>query len=141
MNKNFYTFEIEKYGDERGSLISLENPKNIPFEIKRIYYILDVKEEKKRACHAHRDSQRVLIALAGKCCVKVFDGTNEMNVKLDNPQKALYFNKGVWCELSNFAEDTIILALSSHIYYESEYIRNYDDFLKSKKSNCAHKNI
>jgi len=134
MEKNFYTIEVEKYGDDRGALISLEHMKNLPFEIKRVYFIYGVNEGKKRAHHAHRESQRVLIGISGSCNVRVFDGKNEMTLKLDDPQKALYFNKGVWCELSDFAPGTIVLAISSQIYDEIDYIRNYDEFLEFRKS-------
>lgn len=134
MEQNFYTFEVERYGDDRGALISLEYMKNLPFEIKRVYFIYDVKEGKKRANHAHRESQRVLIAINGSCKVRVFDGKNEMNFKLDNPQKALYFNKGVWCELSDFNLGTIVLAISNQIYTEKDYIRDYDQFLEFKEN-------
>lgn len=127
--KNFYEYTIERYGDERGFLTSFEYDKNIPFPLERVYYISEVKSDKKRACHAHRSSKRVLSAINGSCKATLFDGTTRQSFNLDSPHKALYFDKLVWCELDDFKDNTIILALASESYNEDEYIRNYDEYL------------
>lgn len=127
--QKFYEIDITRYGDERGQLTSFETGKNIPFDIKRTYYISDVKEGKKRACHAHKVSKRVLTAVKGSCKVSLFDGKNRQEFIMNNPAKAVFFDCGVWCELSAFEPETVILALASEPYYEEEFIRNYDDFV------------
>lgn len=134
MQKKFYEYTIERYGDERGFLTSFEHPTNVPFDIKRTYYISDVFSDKKRACHAHKSSQRVLSAIVGSCKAALFDGKTRQTFNLDSPEKALYFDKLVWCELSDFKENTIILALADEPYYEEEYIRSYDEYLEILKN-------
>jgi len=132
--QNFYEYTIERYGDERGFLTSFEHPKNVPFEIQRTYYISDVSPDKKRACHAHKNSQRVLSAINGSCKVSLSDGEIKQTFDLNSPNKAVYFDKLIWCELGDFTENAIILVLASEPYYEEEYIRNYDDYLEILKN-------
>lgn len=128
--KKFYELKIRRYGDERGFLTTFEAENDVPFEIKRVYYLSEVEKRKTRACHAHKESKRVLSAAAGSCEVRLFDGKENAVFRLDSPEKAIYFDKGVWCELGNFSEGAVVLAFSDHPYFEEEYIRNYDEFLE-----------
>lgn len=130
----FYEFSIRRYGDERGYLTTIED-NEIPFTIKRVYYLSELSQNKERAHHAHKRSQRVLSAIQGKVKVSLFDGKNKKEFILDNPNKAVYFNNKVWCELSNFKDNAIVLALASEAYDEREYIRKYDEFLNYIKEN------
>lgn len=126
--ENFFEVKISSYGDDRGKLTTLEVGKEVPFDIKRAYYISNVSPDKNRACHAHKVSKRVLSAIAGACKVSLFDGNCKADFLLNNPEKGIYFNCGVWCELSEFQEGTIVLALASEPYFEEEYIRNFEDY-------------
>lgn len=126
--------KVRRYGDDRGFLTTIEGNKDIPFEIKRVYYLSDVLKDKERAHHAHKRSKRVLSAIKGSVCVSLFDGIHKRKIILDSPEKAVYFDNLVWCELSNFENDAIVLALASEGYDEAEYIRSYDEYLKCIKN-------
>ncbi len=127
--KNFYELDIRRYGDDRGYLTTIENA-DIPFKIKRVYYLSDVSKGKDRAHHAHKKSSRVLSAIRGSVRVKLIDGLNNKTGEfvLNNPTRAVYFNRKVWCELSDFSDDAVVLALADEPYFEKEYIRNFDDY-------------
>ena len=127
--KNFYELSIRRYGDDRGYLTTIENT-DIPFKIKRVYYLSDVTKGKDRAHHAHKKSSRVLSAIRGSVRVKLIDGLNNKTGEfvLNNPTRAVYFNRKVWCELSDFSDDAVVLALADEPYFEKEYIRNFDDY-------------
>ena len=122
------TFPI--IGDARGSLIALETLKNIPFEIKRIYYIFDTLEGVSRGFHAHQNLQQVLICVKGSCRVLLDDGCHKENVILVNPYTGLLIENLVWREMHDFSEDCVLLVLASEYYDENDYIRDYDEFLK-----------
>lgn len=115
-------------GDERGHLVIAEVPANIPFDVKRIFYIYDTKGDVVRGQHANLNSEFVLINLCGKCKVRVDTGKEEKIIDLDHPHKGLYLNKMVWKDMYDFSEDSILLVLSSHVYDSSEYIRDYNKF-------------
>lgn len=117
-------------GDARGSLIALETLKNIPFEIKRIYYIFDTLEGVSRGFHAHQNLQQVLICVKGSCRVLLDDGCHKENVILENPYTGLLIENLVWREMHDFSEDCVLLVLASEYYDENDYIRDYDEFLK-----------
>ena len=128
--EKFYELNIRRYGDDRGFLTTIEGNKDIPFEIKRVYYLSEVSKNKERAHHAHKRSKRVLSAIQGSVEAHLFDGKNKRTFFLDDPTKAIYFDNKVWCELVNFKDNAIVLALASEEYDEKEYIRNYDEYLK-----------
>jgi len=119
---------FNELGDERGRLVIAEVPLNIPFDIKRIFYIYDTKGEIIRGQHANLNSEFVLINLCGKCKVKLDTGKEQKIVELDRPHKGLYLNKMVWKDMYDFSDDSILLVLSSHVYDANEYIRDYDKF-------------
>ncbi|GMN99929.1 sugar 3,4-ketoisomerase [Parageobacillus thermoglucosidasius] len=128
MDIRFIDFKI--MGDERGSLISLEQNKNIPFEIKRVYYIFNTKKGVRRGFHAHKKLKQVLIAVKGSCKIHLDDGFDTKEIVLDNPSKGLYLDSLVWREMYDFSDDCVLLVLASEFYTEEDYIRNYDDFKK-----------
>lgn len=132
---NFYEINIRQYGDDRGKLTTIEGLCDIPFEIKRVYYISDVLPDKDRAHHAHKNSRRVLSAIQGSCKATLFDGSVRKEFILNSKTKALYFNKHIWCELSEFRDNAIIIALADMGYDEDDYIRDYDDYIKFLKEN------
>ncbi len=118
-------------GDERGSLVALEAEREIPFPVKRIYYIFDTKQGVARGFHAHRDLKQILICIAGQCRVVLDDGRRKEEAWLDTPTKGLVIDGLVWREMHDFSEDCVLLVLASEHYDETDYIRNYDEFLGS----------
>lgn len=116
--------------DPRGNLIFLEGNKQIPFSIKRIYWMFDLEEDGKRGFHAHRNTVQVLFCTAGKCLIKVDDGKEKSELWLDTPNKGILLDKKVWHSMEKFQEGTTILVLANKEYDESDYLRNYDDFVK-----------
>lgn len=128
MNVTMYNFN--NHGDQRGSLIIIEGNKDIFFQIKRVYYIFDVKENVKRGFHAHKELQQVLIAVSGSCKILLDNGREQEKVLLDNPSKGLLVEKMIWREMYEFSRDCVLLVLASEHYEESDYIRDYDLFKK-----------
>ena len=116
-------------GDERGSLIAVENNKEIPFKIKRIYYIFNTQKNVSRGFHAHKKLKQVAICVKGKCRIVLDDGKNQESVWLDSPEKGLLIQDLTWREMHDFSNDCVLLVLASELYNESDYIRNYDEFL------------
>jgi len=115
-------------GDERGSLVSIEKALNIPFAIRRVYYIFDTKKGVSRGFHAHRDLQQLIICLAGSCRMTLDDGNGRVDHILDAPQKALLVKNMVWREMHDFSEDCVLMVVASETYDERDYIRDYNDF-------------
>jgi dTDP-4-dehydrorhamnose 3,5-epimerase-like enzyme len=115
-------------GDENGSLIALEENKNIPFDIKRVYYIFDTKEGVRRGFHAHKSLEQVLICINGSCNILLDDGTEKTVIKLENRNEGIHIKKMIWHEMFNFSADCVLMVLASDLYYEEDYIRDYNDF-------------
>lgn len=117
------------HGDERGSLIAIENNKNIPFEVKRVYYIFDTKENVRRGFHAHKNLKQVLICVKGSCKIHLDNGKGETSeVILDKPDQGLLIQSNLWREMYDFSSDAVLLVLASEYYIESDYIRDYEAF-------------
>ena len=123
--------DIRRYSDTRGYLSVVEGGLDIPFEIKRIYYLYLVPEVA-RGAHAHKQLQQLLIATSGSVDVIMDDGTSKKTFHLDKPWKGLLLPPGLWRDLENFSYDAVLLCLASEKYDANDYIRNYDEFLKYK---------
>ena len=121
------TFNIK--GDSRGSLIALESNKDIPFEIKRVYYIFDTEEGVVRGHHAHKNLQQFLICVSGSCTIVLDNGKERSEVLLDKPDMGLYVGPDMWHEMKDFSTDAVLFVLASDWYDERDYIRNYAEFL------------
>lgn len=117
-------------GDFRGSLVSIEQKIDIPFEIKRAYYIYDTQSNVERGFHAHRQLQQLAICVSGSCRMVIDDGESKENIWLSSPDKGLLIGDMVWREMHDFSADCVLLVLASEHYDESDYIRNYDQFKK-----------
>ena len=117
-------------GDERGKLVVIEGAQAIPFEIKRVFYIYDSDSTVVRGQHANKDSEFVLINVAGNSKVRVTDGKEELVVELNEPMMGVYIPRMIWKDMYDFSSDSVLLVLASEHYKEEEYIRNYDDYLK-----------
>lgn len=126
--------EFPQMGDDRGRLVVVEGNKDIPFDIKRVFYIYGSDREVVRGQHANRRSQFVLINVAGTSKVRVCDGKgNEVIYSLNRPHTGIYLPEMVWKDMYDFSEDSVLLCLASEHYDASEYIRDYDEFVKIVK--------
>lgn len=121
-------------GDERGSLISLEGNRNVPFEIKRVYYIFGTKEGVVRGMHAHRTLKQVVVAVKGSCDFVLDDGKKKECIKLDDPSVGLYIEEFIWREMHNFSKDCVLVVLASDYYDENDYVRDYEKFLEEAEN-------
>lgn len=123
--------EIRKYSDTRGYLSVIENDIDVPFEIKRIYYLYMVPEVA-RGAHAHKELKQLLIATSGSVDVIMDDGTNKQTFHLDKPWKGLLIPPGLWRDLENFSGGAVLMCLASEKYDAADYIRDYNEFLRYK---------
>lgn len=129
-------YQFQQHGDERGQLVALEELKDIPFEIKRIYYMYDTGEDVRRGYHAHRNLEQVLICIHGSCKILLDNGKERKKVFLDKPYEGLYVSSNMWREMYDFSSDAVLLVLASDYYREEDYIRDYQqfvDFVHEKK--------
>lgn len=126
---NIDLFQLAPIGDDRGKLIALESQMNIPFEIKRIYYIFDTIPNVIRGKHAHRKLKQILICISGSCTILLDDGISREEISLDTPSKGLMISSLTWREMYNFSPGAVLLVLASEHYDESDYIRDYNQFL------------
>ena len=117
-------------GDERGKLVVIESAQAIPFEIKRVFYIYDSDSTVVRGQHANRKSEFVLINVAGKSKVRITDGNEEVIVELNKPMMGVYIPTMIWKDMYDFSEDSVLLVLASTHFDETEYIRDYDEYIK-----------
>ncbi len=120
-------------GDERGKLVVIEGAQAIPFEIKRVFYIYDSDSTVVRGQHANKESEFVLINVAGRSKVRITDGKEEIIVELNKPMMGVYIPKMIWKDMYDFSEDSVLLCFASEHYDGSEYIRDYDEYLQSVK--------
>ena len=122
---------IPKIVDPRGNLSVIENDV-IPFKIKRVYYLYDVPSGAERGGHSHKEQQEFLVALSGSFDVILNDGNQQKTVSLNKPFEGLLITNGIWRELKNFSSGAVCLVIASDVFFEEDYIREFEDFLKSK---------
>lgn len=120
--------ELPDLGDQRGSLFVIESNKNIPFEVKRLYYIFDTQSDVPRGFHAHKELHQIAFCLKGKCKMVMDGGKDKEEVWLEDSNKGLLIPPLVWHEMHDFSDDCLLLVLASDHYDESDYIRSYDEF-------------
>jgi len=124
--------QLPKIADPRGNLTFIEAKKHLPFEIKRIFYIYDIPTAESRGAHAHLYLHQCLICLSGSFDVYVDDGDDTRIIHLNRPWEILYIPPMIWAAETNFDPGSICLVLTSDFYKESDYLRDYDEFLKAK---------
>lgn len=122
--------DLSKIKNDAGNITVVENGKNIPFDVKRIYYLYDVPGGESRGGHAHYELEQYIIAASGSFDVVLDDGENKKRVTLNRPNFALHIVPGLWRELDNFSSGSICMVLASEGYKEKDYIRSYVEFLK-----------
>ena len=115
--------------DPRGDLTFIEGGNHVPFEIKRVYYIYNVPVDSVRGGHAHRDLEQVVFALSGSFRMTVDDGRKRQEYYLRNPRKGIYMSRLVWREMDQFSQGAVCMVLASHAFDETDYLRDYDEFL------------
>ncbi len=123
-----YVFQPQ--GDKRGQLVALEEFKDIPFKIKRVYYMYDTAKGIVRGYHAHKSLEQILICIHGSCKILLDNGKEKKIVPLEKPYEGLYVANNMWREMYDFSADSVLMVLASELYDENDYIRDYDEFLK-----------
>lgn len=127
-------YQFQQHGDYRGQLVALEEFNDIPFEIKRVYYMYDTIEGVTRGYHAHKNLEQILICIHGSCKVLLDNGKEKKKVFLEKPYEGLYVPNNMWREMYDFSPDAVLMCLASEVYNEEDYIRDYDEFLKMVQS-------
>lgn len=122
-------YAFQQHGDDRGMLVAMEPYGDIPFEIKRVYYMYQTKKGVRRGFHAHKSLQQILICIHGSCKVLLDNGTEKKTVSLERPYEGVYVANNMWREMYDFSEDAVLLVLASEMYQEEDYIRDYKEFL------------
>lgn len=120
--------------DHRGSLISIEPMNQIPFEIKRIFYIFNNSDNQPRGMHAHRGDKQFLFCPSGSVSIHLTNGIDNDIILLDSPEKGLLVETMVWLEMHNFSEDCSLMVISSEMFNESDYIRDYDSYIREVRN-------
>ena len=120
---------FQQHGDSRGQLVALEELKDIPFIIKRIYYMYDTKEGVRRGYHAHKSLEQILICVHGSCKILLDNGKEKKIVSLEKPYEGVYIANNMWREMYDFSNDAVLMVVASDFYNEEDYIRDYQDFL------------
>lgn len=128
---NCNIIELPKIHNRAGNLTALENQSIIPFDISRVYYLYDVPGGAERGGHAHKSLHQLIVAASGSFDVVLDDKVNRKIIHLDRPYKGLYIAPGIWRELINFSSGSISLVLASDKFEESDYIRDYNEFIRS----------
>lgn len=123
-------YVFQPHGDERGQLVALEELKDIPFKIKRVYYMYDTLPGVTRGYHAHKSLEQILICIHGSCKIRLNNGVEEKVIPLEKPYEGLYVSNNMWREMFDFSEDAVLMVLASALYDENDYIRDYDEFLE-----------
>lgn len=120
---------LENHSDDRGSLVAIEYPRNIPFEIKRVYYLFNNKENIDRGKHAHKKLKQVYVVVSGSCIVEFDNGKEKSKIELNNPKQGILIEEIIWREIKNMSKDCVLLVLADEIYKETDYIRDYQEFI------------
>lgn len=137
MSKSTTVFEcsvltLDKHEDVKGNLTAVTNHEQVPFEVKRIYYLYDIPGGLSRGGHAHKDLQQLILALSGSFDITVDDGYNKRTFHLSRPNIGLLLPSGLWRELNNFSSGSICMVLASDLYSEADYFRDYQEFVEWK---------
>ena len=125
--------DLRKIHDPRGNLTPIEGGDDIPFAIKRIYYLYDVPSGESRGSHAHKELQQLIIAANGSFTITLDDGQNKQAFTLNRPYQGLLIVPGIWRDLNDFSSGAVLLCLASEHYEAEDYIRDYTEFLNYKK--------
>ncbi len=123
-------YQFQQHGDSRGELVSLEEKNDIPFKIKRVYYMYKTAEGVRRGFHAHKSLKQIMICVHGSCKIMLDNGSEKKIIYMETPYEGLYVPNNYWREMYDFSEDAVLMVLASEVYNEEDYIRDYEEFLK-----------
>jgi hypothetical protein len=126
--------QIKKVKSREGNISIVENGIDLPFDVKRVFYIYDIPGGESRGAHAHKECHQFLVAASGAFEVLLDDGRTQRLVQLNRPYQGLHIPPGLWASEINFSSGAVCLVLTSHTYNEADYLRSYDDFLNFKQS-------
>lgn len=126
--------ELPRINNRFGNITPVTNSENIPFKIKRVFYIYDIPGGEDRGAHAHKECHQFLVAASGSFEVELDDGKSKRTIALNRPYYGLHIPPGIWACEKCFSSGAICLVLTSHTYSENDYLRGYDQFIKSKNS-------
>ncbi len=126
-------FNLPKIQDPRGNLTFIEGGNQVPFDIKRVYYLYDVPGGSERGGHAHKDLHQLIIAMSGSFDVLLDDGSHKKRMHLCRSYYGLYVCPMIWRELDNFSSGSVCMVLASNRYDEADYYRNYLEFMKARR--------
>ena len=122
------------HSDRKGNLTVVENGRDLPFNVKRVYYLYDVPGGESRGSHAHRNLNQLIIAASGSFRVTLFDGVKRKSFFLNRPYRGLLVRPGMWRDLDDFSSGAVCMVLASDVYKADEYIRDFDEFLKYRSN-------
>ena len=125
--------ELPRYENRAGNISIIENLKDLPFEVKRIFYIYDIPAGKNRGAHAHKECHQFFVAVSGSFEIEMDDGRNKRTIMLNRPYYGLHLPPGIWAAEKGFSSGTVCLVLASNEYDDQDYLRDYDEYLKYKK--------
>ena len=128
-----HIIELTKIEDHRGNLTFVEGGNHIPFEIRRVYYLYDVPSGASRAAHGHRALHQLMISMSGSFDVTLNDGYEKKTYHMNRSHYGLYIPPMIWRDLDNFSAGSVCMVLASNYYDESDYFRNYQEFLKAAR--------
>lgn len=126
-------YDLPELGDDRGSLVVMDQSCGVPFDIKRVYYIFGTAKGVSRGFHAHRSLHQIAVCITGSCRMVIDDGVSREDAYLDSSSKAIDISPMLWHEMHDFSLDCVLLVLASDYYYEADYIRDYQMFLEMSK--------
>ena len=126
---------FKSFKDKRGSLVSLEYDKEIPFNVKRIYSLYSIKNDAERGFHAHIKLKQLLICVSGSCLITLDFVEHREEINLDSPSKGLLLDGLIWREIKNFSPNCVLTVIASDFYDENDYIRSYPDYVKKFNNN------
>ena len=127
---------FQQKGDERGSLVVIESEKDIPFEIKRVFYMIDTLNDVARGQHANKESDFILVNVQGSVKIKINDGKHEEVYVLDKKDEGIYIPHMIWKEMYDFSKDAILIVFSNKHYNEGEYMRNFEEYCRTVNGEC-----
>jgi len=128
-----HVIELPRIDERRGNLTFVEGGRHIPFDIKRVYYLYDVPGGAARAAHGHKALHQLMIAMSGSFDVTLDDGFKKERFHLNRSYYGLYIPPMIWRDLDNFSSGSVCMVLASDFYEESDYFREYDDFIKAAR--------
>ena len=125
--------QLSKIHNRAGNITIIENNLDIPFEVRRIYYLYDIPSNETRGGHAHKELYQLVIGASGSFNINLNDGINDKTIFLNRPDFGLLIVPGIWRDLSNFSSGSVCLVFASEIFSENDYIRDFDEFITLKK--------